>query len=55
MQKIEKHTIIARNIPEKVYQSLWNLRRKRQAKSWADFFAKLVKEFEDELKEEEWL
>jgi hypothetical protein len=50
-----RHVIIVRDIPEKVYESLWNLRRKRKASSWADFFAKLVEEFEDELKEEEWL
>ena len=49
------HTIIARNVPEKVYQSLWNLRRKYKATSWHDFFSKLVQEFEEEVKETEWL
>lgn len=51
----ETHTIIVRDIPQKVYESLWNLRRKKGAGSWAKFFAILVEEFENEIKETEWL
>ena len=49
------HTIIARNVPQKVYESLWNLRRKKGATSWARFFAILCEEWQDELDETEWL
>jgi len=50
-----KHTIIARNVKHDVYVTLWNLRRKYRAKSWARFFELLTEEFEEEVKETEWL
>ena len=49
------HTIIARNVPQDVYEALWNLRRKKKAGSWAKFFKILVDEFQEEIEETQWL
>jgi len=48
-----KHTLIIRNVPEKLYVGLWNLRRKKNARSWRDLLEKIVEEWLEE--ESAWL
>jgi hypothetical protein len=48
-----KHTLIIRNIPEELYASLWNMRRKMNAESWREMLEKIVEEWKRE--ELEWL
>lgn len=51
----EYHTLIIRNIPDKLYQRLYNVKAKFKAKSWKQLLDALTKEFEEEVKEMEWI
>jgi hypothetical protein len=47
------HVLIIRNIPEELYASLWNMRRKMNAGSWREMLEKIVEEWKRE--ELEWI
>lgn len=51
----EFHTLIIRNIPDNLYQRLFNVKAKFRAKSWKALLDALTKEFEEEVKEMEWI
>ncbi len=48
-----KHTIHIRNLDDETYMTLWNLKKRFKARSWAELLKIIVEIFEEEM-EEEW-
>ena len=46
--------IFIRDVPEDLYELMWNLRKKYRARSWVDLLRKLTEEYREEV-EEEWV
>jgi len=50
-----KHTLHIRNLDDETYTTLWNLRKAYGARSWADLIKKIVAEYVERIKLEEWI
>lgn len=51
----KKHTLHIRNLDHADYILLWSMRKELKAKSWADMVKKIVKKYEEEIAEFEWI
>jgi len=49
------HMIKILNIPQDVYESMWNLRRRYKATSWLKLITMITEEMKAEVKETEWI
>lgn len=47
--------IVIRNVPNSLYMRLKNVKAKYGAKSWKQMLEQLTAEYEEEIKEVEWL
>lgn len=52
---MDGHLIKIEHVPNDVYERMWNLRRRREAKSWLELITIFVDEMEAEIKEQEWI
>lgn len=50
-----KHMIKILNIPQDIYEKMWNLRRRYGVTSWLKLITKITEEMEAEVKETEWI
>ena len=49
------HTLHIRNLDDETYTALWNFRKFNKAGSWAKLIKILVKSYEEEIKQKEWI
>jgi len=55
MGETKRHTLHIRNLDDETYGLLWNYRKFHQAGSWAKLIKIIVKAYDEEIKQKEWI